>query len=72
MPEIIHPDPNAGSEFGGVPGLIQPLPHDPANNSGEIRLLMMRTNPNGVVTPDGLSFVPDPNDPVVPATQRLA
>jgi hypothetical protein len=72
MPEIIHPDPNAGSEFGGVPGLIQPAPHDPSNVSGEIRLLMMQTNPGGVVTADGLSFVQDPDDPVVPETQRLA
>jgi hypothetical protein len=23
------PDPNGGSEYGGVPGLVQPPPHEP-------------------------------------------
>lgn len=72
MPEIIHPDPNNGSEFGGVGGLIQPAPHDPANSSNEIRLLMMQTNPDGMPVEGGGPYVPDPNDPVVPATKRLA
>lgn len=70
MPETIHPDPNNGSEFGGAPGLIQPKPHDPANSASETRMLMMQTNPAGI--PTAGVWAPDPDDPFVPDTQRLA
>lgn len=34
-----------GSEFGGVEGLIQPTPHNPADVPFETRSMMVRLNP---------------------------
>lgn len=63
-------DPTRGSEYGGVPGLIQPSPHDPTDYPSEVRHLMMRTNPAGD-TSGPRTYVPDENDPVVPPTRRV-
>lgn len=45
-------NPRAGSEYGGVDGLIQPPPHDVANVPSETLMVMYGTNaaagfPNG-------------------------
>mgnify|MGYP007024035125 CR=1 FL=1 len=64
------PDPDRGSEYGGVPGLIQPSPHDPADSPSETRFLMMRTNPAGD-TSGSRTFVPDEKDAVVPSTIQI-
>ena len=34
-----------GSTFGGVDGLIQPTPHNPADVPHEVRSMMVRLNP---------------------------
>lgn len=63
-------DPNRGSEYGGVPGRIQPPPHDPADSASETLGLMYQTNPDGLV--DGpRTQIPDDSDPLVPQTRRL-
>lgn len=33
------------SEFGGVPGLIQPPPHDPKDDAAEQAYLLRQSNP---------------------------
>lgn len=63
-------DPNRGSEFGGVPGRIQPPPHDPADSASETLGLIYGTNPAGE-TAGNRTFVPDPDDPEVPTTMRI-
>jgi hypothetical protein len=35
-----------GSEYGGVPGLIQPLPHSIADSAAEQASLTVRTDPS--------------------------
>lgn len=64
------PDPNRGSEYGGVPGRIQPPPHDPADSASETLGLLYATNPDGD-TRDGRVWVGDDRDPIVPPTRRI-
>lgn len=66
---MTSPDPNKGSEFGGVAGRIQPPPHDPADHPSEVLGLIYSTNPAGDTSQP--RYTPDPNDPTVPPTQRL-
>lgn len=47
-------DHRKGSEFGGVEGIIQPSPHDPADVPYEVRSMMTRLNPASGF-PDGLN-----------------
>jgi hypothetical protein len=56
-----------GSEFGGVEGLIQPAPHDPADVPFEVRSMMVRTNPASGF-PDGLN--PETREEP-PSTKRI-
>lgn len=67
------PKMNSGkaSEYGGVPGMIQPPPHDPADSAYETMYLMKNTNPAGVVDEAGKNYVADDTDPEVPPTKRL-
>lgn len=37
--------PSGGTEYGGRPGLIQPLPHDVADHPKEAAALAIRTDP---------------------------
>lgn len=64
------PDPNKGSEYGGVPGRVQPPPHDVADWPSEILGRVYATNKDGVVS-DRTSYVPDPDDPFVPDTGQI-
>lgn len=56
-----------GSEFGGVEGMIQPSPHDPADVPYEGRSMMVRTNP-AAGFPDGLN--PETRE-LPPNTKRI-
>lgn len=62
LPVTKTPDPNNGTKYGGVGGLIQPLPHDAADVADEILLMMYRTNPGDLMGESG-------NE--VPFTQRI-
>lgn len=52
------------SEFGGVPGLIQPDPHDPANSGTETLMQVYATEP----APDRLG---QPAEEFIPVTKRM-
>jgi hypothetical protein len=56
-----------GSEYGGVEGLIQPPPHDPADSPSETRMMMFRMNP-AADFPAGLNL--DTQEPP-PDTKRV-
>lgn len=58
-----------GSEYGGVPGRIQPSPHDSADHPSEILGLIYKTNEDGVAAPGG--YVPDDRDPAIPQTPQI-
>lgn len=64
------PDPNKGSEYGGVGGRIQPPPHDPTDVASEILGLTYGTNPSGITSGQRV-MTPDETDPVVPQTRRI-
>lgn len=64
------PDPNKGSEYGGVPGLIQPHPHDEAEDPWGTMLRMKRTNSAGD-TSGARVFTPDESDVLPVPTKRL-
>lgn len=49
------------SEFGGVPGLIQPPPHDPADSASETLMQVYATEP---------AARPDDPEELIPVTQR--
>lgn len=51
------------SEFGGVPGPIQPEPHDPANSTTETLMQIYATEP----APDRLG---QPAEEFIPITTR--
>lgn len=63
------PDPNRGSEFGGVGGRIQPPPHDPADSASETLGMIYATNPAGDTSQP--IYTPDENDVLPPASQQL-
>lgn len=44
------PDPNRGSEYGGVPGLVQPPPHEPSGSAQEKLLGIYQTDPAEVTS----------------------
>jgi hypothetical protein len=46
-------DPNHGSEYGGVGGLIQPSPHEVADCASEQLLLIYRTDPDDLCGESG-------------------
>lgn len=60
-------DHRKGSEFGGMPGIIQPPPHEPADVPYEVRSMMVRTNP-AAGFPEGLN--PETRE-APPETKRI-
>lgn len=56
-------DISKGTEFGGVNGMIQPLPHEP--NASETLNLIYHTEPDPAYRPE------HDLDDVVPATRRV-
>lgn len=61
-------NPQTGSEYGGVDGLIQPAPHDPANSPNETLMLMYGTNP-AAGFPEGQNLE---TQDLPPATSKMA
>lgn len=59
-------DHRKGSEFGGVEGLIQPDPHNPADVPYEGRMMAVRLNP-AAGFPEGLN----PETRELPETKRI-
>lgn len=66
---MTSPDIGKGSEFGGVPGRVQPHPHDVADHPSEQLGLVYATNEDGVIV--GAGHIPDDKDPAVPQLPQV-